>query len=115
MWGIGRGSDSTFLIVFFVLAITFCLVSAGIFKANTTIGMDAAYAKKSKESSGGSSDGGGDSKSSGDDKGGDNSGSSTGSTGGETGIDSNNPKTEEPSIPPTPSIEEPIMRYTTNL
>ena len=54
-------SGSTFLVVFFVLTITFCLVSAGIFKANTSIGMNAAYAKKSKESSGGSSgsDGGG--------------------------------------------------------
>ncbi len=59
--GVGKGSGSTFLILLFVLTITFCLVSAGIFKANTTIGMNAAYAKKSKESSGGSSgsDGGG--------------------------------------------------------
>ncbi len=53
MWGIGRGSGSTFFVVFFVLTITFCLVSAGIFKANTTIGINAAYTKKSKESSGG--------------------------------------------------------------
>ena len=29
---------SSFLVLFFVLTITFCLVSAGIFKANTTIG-----------------------------------------------------------------------------
>ena len=50
--GIGKDSGSTLLVVFFVLAITFCLVSAGIFKANTTIITDA-YAKKSKESSGG--------------------------------------------------------------
>ena len=50
----GSGSVSSILIVFFVLTITFCLVSTGIFKANTSIGM-AAYAKKSKESSGGSS------------------------------------------------------------
>ena len=62
MWGISRGSyNSTLLVLFFVLTITFCLVSAGIFKANTSIGMNAAYAKKSRESSGGSSgsDGGG--------------------------------------------------------
>ena len=55
------GSVSSFILVFFILTITFCLVSAGIFKVNTTIGMNAAYAKKSRESSGGSSgsDGGG--------------------------------------------------------
>ena len=29
------GSSSTFLVLFFVLTITFSLVSAGIFKANT--------------------------------------------------------------------------------
>ncbi len=44
--GSGSGSVSSILIVFFVLTITFCLVSAGIFKANTSMGM-AAYAKKS--------------------------------------------------------------------
>ena len=126
--GIGKGSGSTLLVVFFVLTITFCLVSAGIFKANTTIGM-AAYAKKSKGSSGGSSSGGGESKrgsdgggSKGDDgssgggggsgsnKGGDNGGSgSSGNTGGETGGDNNNPTTGEPNVPPPPPslIEEP--------
>ena len=64
MWGIGRCSGSGFIVVFFILTITFCLVSAGIFKANTAITMDA-YAKKSKDSSRGSrgidsSDKGGD-------------------------------------------------------
>jgi hypothetical protein len=73
MWGIGRGNGSdSFLVLLFVLTITFCLVSASIFKANTGIGMMAAYAKKSKDSSGGSSNGGADSKS-GDDKGGSSS------------------------------------------
>jgi hypothetical protein len=45
------GNASGLLTVFFVLNITFCLVSAGIFKANTNIGMRVAYAKKSKDSS----------------------------------------------------------------
>ena len=61
MWGIGSiGSSSGFLVLLFVLTITFCLVSAGIFKANISIGM-AAYATKSEGSSGGdkSGDGGG--------------------------------------------------------
>jgi uncharacterized membrane protein YgcG len=45
-------------LVFFVLTITFSLMSAGIFKANTSIGM-VAYATKSEGSSGGDkSDGG---------------------------------------------------------
>lgn len=97
MWGRSNSiiSGSGFLTIFVVLTITFCLVYAGIFKANTTIDM-VAYAKKSKESSGGSSgsDGGGSNSgdSGGNDKGGDNSGSSnTGSTGGEKGGDNNNP------------------------
>jgi hypothetical protein len=106
-----RGSriGSSFLAVFFVLTITFCLVSAGIFKANTSIGM-AAYATKSEGSSGGDSSdgGGGKGSSSGDggdssDKGRDNSGGdSSGSTGAETGGDNNNPTTEEPNAPPPP-------------
>ena len=59
-------SGSKFLAVFFVLTITFCLVSGGIFKANTSIGM-AAYAKKSKKpSEENSNDGGGSSGKSGD-------------------------------------------------
>jgi hypothetical protein len=66
MWGIGRCSGSGFIVVFFILTITFCLVSAGIFKANTAITMDA-YAKKSKDSSGGSK---GDDSSSGSNGGG---------------------------------------------
>jgi hypothetical protein len=38
MWGSGSvGRGRSFLAVFFVLAITFCLVSGGIFKANTII------------------------------------------------------------------------------
>jgi hypothetical protein len=77
--GSGSGSSSSFLLVFFVLTITFSLMSAGIFKANSSIGM-IAYASKSEGSSGGDkSDDGGDSKG-GDsnDKGGDkNSGSDT--------------------------------------
>src|SRR5690242_21921878 len=94
--GLAEVVNSSLLLLFFLLTITFCLVSAGIFKASTSIGM-AAYAKKSKESSGGSSgsDGGGsksgDSGGSGSDdvgssneKGGDNSGNS-GGTGSETG------------------------------
>jgi uncharacterized membrane protein YgcG len=75
------GSGSSFLlVVFFVLTITFCLVSAGIFKANTTTIDIAAYAKKSKDSSDGGSKGDDSSSSSGDgggsssnDKGEDNS------------------------------------------
>jgi hypothetical protein len=67
----GVGSGRSFLVVFFVLAITFCLVSGGIFKANTTIGM-AAYAKKSKKPSEESSNDGGGGESS--DKSGDSSG-----------------------------------------
>jgi hypothetical protein len=60
MWGIGRDSGGSFFILLFVLTITLCLVSAGIFKANISIGM-AAYATKSEGSSGGdkSDDGGG--------------------------------------------------------
>jgi succinate-acetate transporter protein len=56
----GRGSNKscTFFITFFVLTLTFCLVSAGIFKTNTTIGMVAAYATKYKGSSGGDGSGG---------------------------------------------------------
>jgi len=105
----GSGSVSSILIVFFVLTITFCLISAGIFKADTSIGM-VAYAKKSKESSGGSSGSdGGKSKSSdsGSNKGGDNSGggsSDSASSGGETG-GNDNPTTEEPSKPPPQPIE----------
>jgi hypothetical protein len=91
-------SGSSFLIVFFVLTITFCLVSAGIFKANTTIGM-AAYATKSEGSSGGdrSDDGGGSkgggSSSSSNDGGGSSSGSDNG--GGQTGGNNNNPTIEQ--------------------
>jgi hypothetical protein len=43
MWGIGRGSGSGFFILLFVLTITFCLVSTGIFKANINIGMMAYH------------------------------------------------------------------------
>jgi hypothetical protein len=109
MWGIGRDSNSSFLVLSFVLTITFCLASAGIFKANISIGM-AAYATKSEGSSGGdkSDDGGGskgddgNSSGGGSDKGGDSSGS--GGSGGTAG--DNNPTTEEPSTP-LPPIEEP--------
>jgi hypothetical protein len=49
----------SFIIIFFILAVGFSLMSAGIFKDNTAIGI-VAYATKSKESSGGgSSDSGG--------------------------------------------------------
>jgi hypothetical protein len=93
----------SFFVVLFVLTITFCLVSTGIFKANTTIGM-AAYAKKSKESSGGSS--GGDS-SGGSSDGGDSSGGSNDNGGGDGGGSSgtggdNKPTIEEPITPPPP-------------
>jgi hypothetical protein len=58
MWGSTRiDGGGSFILLLFVLTITFCLVSAGIFKANTTIDMVTAYAKKSKDSSGGSSGG----------------------------------------------------------
>ena len=50
-------SGSSFLGLICVLAITFCLVSAGIFKANTFLGM-AVYATKSGGSSGGDKSGG---------------------------------------------------------
>ena len=47
-WRISRiGSSRSSLILFFVLTLTFSLISAGILNANTTVGM-AAYAKKSK-------------------------------------------------------------------
>jgi hypothetical protein len=94
----------SFLVVFFVLTITFCLVSAGIFKANTTIGI-AAYAKKSKEPSGedSSKDAGGskgdDSSSGSSSEGG--AGSSSGDNGGSTSGD-NNPTTDETTPPPSP-------------
>jgi hypothetical protein len=108
MRGISRSSNRGFIVVLLVLTITFCLVSAGIFKANTSISM-AAYAKKSKESSGGDknndgggSKGGGDSSSGGSD-GGDKGGDS--SSGSSTRGD-NDLKTEEPN-PPPPTIEEP--------
>ena len=52
MWGSrGTGSDSSLVVAFFVLTLTFSLISAGIFNANTaTVGM-AAYAKKPKKRS----------------------------------------------------------------
>jgi hypothetical protein len=91
--GVGSGS---FLVVFFVLTITFCLISGGIFKANTTIGM-AAYAKKSKKPSEGSSDkeGGGDSSDKSGDKssgGGDKSGGNSSDKG-----DSDNKNIDQPT------------------
>ena len=66
MRGIGR--DSSFLVLLFVLTLTFSLISAGILRANPTVSM-AAYAKKSKkppeensnDGSGGSSGKSGDS------------------------------------------------------
>jgi hypothetical protein len=82
-------SISSFLIVFFVLTITFCLVSAGIFKANTSIGM-AAYATTSEGSSGGDkSDKGGGSKGGGDSSGGSDGGGSSDEGGGESSGSSN--------------------------
>jgi hypothetical protein len=48
----GNNKSYNFFVLFFVLAIIFCLVSAGIFKANTSISM-VAYATKSEGSSGG--------------------------------------------------------------
>jgi hypothetical protein len=121
MWGRRSSviSGSTFLTVFFVLAITFCLVAAGIFKANTSIGMNAAYAKKSKDSSGGDSSDGGGSKGNGDSSSGSDGGGSSdegggGSSGGSndnggssiTGGD-NDLKTEEPNPHPPPTVEPP--------
>ena len=101
----GNNKSYNFFVLFFVLAIIFCLVSAGIFKANTSISM-VAYATKSEGSSGGGSDGGGGSKSddgssssdrgSSDDGGGGSSGGSNDNGGGDTGGD-NNPTIEEPS------------------
>jgi hypothetical protein len=63
------GSGNSFLVILFVLTLTFCLVSTGIFRTNTTISM-AAYTKKSKDSSEGSSggnSGGGNNKKGSDD------------------------------------------------
>jgi hypothetical protein len=119
------GSGSSFLIVFFVLTITFSLISAGIFKANTTIDI-AAYAKKSKDSSDVGSKGDGSSSSSGSDGGSSEGGSSSGGSNdggtagggggssdqggdnsGSTGEDNNNnPTTDETSPPPPPSTCE---------
>jgi hypothetical protein len=87
MWGRSSGgttiSRSSFLAIFFVVTITFCLVSAGIFKTNTSISM-AAYATKSEGSSGGDkSDDRGGSKGSGDtSSGGSDGGGSSGEGGG---------------------------------
>jgi hypothetical protein len=112
----GNNKSYNFFVLFFVLAIIFCLVSAGIFKANTSISM-VAYATKSEGSSGGgkSSDGGGGSKSddgssssdrgSSDEGGGGSSGGSNDNGGGDTGGD-NSLKTEEPSTPPPPTCEQ---------
>ena len=108
----GNNKSYNFFILFFVLAIIFCLVSAGVFKANTSISM-VAYASKSEGSSGGDkSDGGGGSKDGGSSGGSDERGSSNdegggGSSGGSdnsgrsTGGD-NNPTIEEPITPPPP-------------
>jgi hypothetical protein len=102
---ISSGNVNGLLTVFFVLTITFCLVSAGIFKANTNIGMRVAYAKKSKDSSGGDSGSDGGGSKGGDSSGGsDNGCSSNGDS--ETGVDNNNPTTTEEQNPPPP-IGEP--------
>ena len=59
-------------IAFFILTLTFSLISAGILNVNTTIGM-AAYAKKSKRSSESGDDGGGGGSSGDDSSGGSDS------------------------------------------
>jgi succinate-acetate transporter protein len=45
MWGSVSNRSCRLFIAFFILTLTFSLISAGILNANTTIGM-AAYAKK---------------------------------------------------------------------
>jgi hypothetical protein len=50
MWGSVSNRSCRLFIAFFILTLTFSLISAGVLKVNTTVSM-AAYAKKSKKPS----------------------------------------------------------------